>query len=520
MDINTQYSQKIPHFHGKTPPEPGKIVGYAAIITALNLPVPPPDQVALICERNKQYHENGWLVFPPRYQPEESLYRQLVFALKYEGVNLLCFKKLFLALEHQQILDLLNIEPTGQYSRKIWFLYEWLMDEKLPIPDLKIKNPVPLLDKKLQYAVTGISSPRHRIINNLPGTPGFCPLIRKTPLLIREQEADWAKQKERLLGTVHRDILQRAAAFLLLKDSRASFTIENETPSNRRAQRWGEAIGQAGLQPLSKEELLRLQELVIGSKRFIEMGFRTEGGFVGSHDRITGDPIPDHISARWEDVEDLIEALIATDKVLESNGFDAVLAATVIAFGFVFIHPFVDGNGRIHRYLIHHILSRLKMTEPGLVFPVSAAMLNNLPAYRNILEQYSKPLLNLIEWKVSPQHNVEVLNDTVNYYRYFDATVQAEYLYSCVRETVESIIPDEVQYLIHYEEMKNYLDDIYDMPDKLVALLIRFLEQNDGRLSKRALSREFSQLTADEVREIESRFAAIFLENSRRDKGQ
>ena len=520
MDINTQYSYRIPHFHGRTLPEPGCIAGYAAIITALDLPVPPPDQVAIISERNKQYRENGWLVFPPKYRPEESLYRHLVFALKYEGINLLLFKKLFLALDQSQILELLRIEPTGQYSRKIWFLYEWLMDEKLDIPDLKIKNPIPLIDEKLQYAIPGKSSPRHRIINNLPGIREFCPLIRKTDLLVAEQKADWSQQKQSLMGEIHRDIIQRAAAFLLLKDSKASFTIEGERPPNRRAQRWGEAIGQAGSQPLSKGELLRLQAMVIEDDRFTAMGFRTEGGFVGAHDRSSGEPIPDHISARWEDVENLIEALIATDEVLETNGFDAVLAATATAFGFVFIHPFVDGNGRIHRYLIHHILTRLNMTDPGLVFPVSAAMLNNLPAYHSALESYSKPLLEWIEWRATSGGNVEVLNDTADYYRYFDATVQAEYLYSCVRETVETIIPDEVKYLLRYEEIKNYLDTAFDMPDKLVALLIRFLEQNNGKLSKRVLSREFSQLATDEVRDIEIKFNEIFLVDDGSDKDQ
>lgn len=511
MNLNTQYSQEIPHFHGKTLPEPGLIVGYAAIITTLDLPLPPPDQVALICKRNKLYNEEGWLVFPPRYQPDESLYRQLVFALKYEGVNLLFYKKLFLALEKTQILELLNIEPTGQYSRRIWFLYEWLMDERLDIPDLKIKNAVPLLDDKLQYTIPGISSPRHRIINNLPGTRGFCPLIRKTVNLGREQQADWALQKQKLLGAIQRDILQRASALLLLKDSKASFSIEGEKPTNRRALRWGDAIGLAGSLPLSITELHRLQEIVIENKRFIDLGFRKEGGFVGAHDRVTGDPIPDYVSARWEDIDELMEALIATAKILESNGFDAVLAATVIAFGFVFIHPFVDGNGRIHRYLIHHILTRLKMTDRGLVFPVSAAMLNDIPAYRQALENYSKPLLKWIEWQTTPKKNVEVLNNTVDYYRYFDASVQAEYLYSCVRETVTVIIPDEVRYLTRYEELKNYLDNVYDMPDKLVALLIRFLEQNDGKLSRRALSKEFSRLQAQEIQEIEIRFAEIFL---------
>jgi Fic family protein len=36
---------------------------------------------------------------------------------------------------------------------------------------------------------------------------------------------------------------------------------------------------------------------------------------------------------------------------------DAVIAAAMLAFGFVYVHPLEDGNGRIHRYLIHHILT-------------------------------------------------------------------------------------------------------------------------------------------------------------------
>ena len=41
--------------------------------------------------------------------------------------------------------------------------------------------------------------------------------------------------------------------------------------------------------------------------------------------------------------------------------FNVVLAAPEIAFGFVFIHPYADGNDRIHRYLIHRILSKMQI---------------------------------------------------------------------------------------------------------------------------------------------------------------
>ena len=128
-------------------------MGYAAIIETLKLPVPIPENIAVISEKNKKYESNGWKVFTPKHKPEESLYKQLVFALKYEGVNLLVFKKLFEKLSKKEILSLLGIEPKGLYSRKIWFLYEWLMNVKLNIPDLTIKDAVPLLDENLQFTI-------------------------------------------------------------------------------------------------------------------------------------------------------------------------------------------------------------------------------------------------------------------------------------------------------------------------------------------------------------------------------
>jgi len=508
--MNTYYSLKIPAFHGRALPENGSIVGYAAVIETLELPVPIPDTIAMISEKNRKYETEGWKVFTPRHKPEESLYKQLIFALKYEGVNLLAFKKLFEKLSKAEIMDLVQAEPTGMYSRKIWFLYEWLLNERLPIPDLTIKEAVPLLDEDLQYAIKGTSSTRHRIINNLPGTNRFCPLIRKNAKLEQYIASSLATQSDKFLRGIRKDILQRASAFLLLKDSKASFTIEGESPKSKRAVRWGHAIGQAGMQELTKEELIRLQQLVIENPRFVEMGFRTKGGFVGEHDRESGEPLPDHISAKWDDIDSLISGLIDMQKLLLNDDFDPVLAASILAFGFVFIHPFEDGNGRIHRYLIHHVLAQKKFAQQGIIFPVSASILDHIGDYRKVLENYSHPLLDFIEWKETPDHNIEVINDTMDYYRYYDATTQAEFLYDCVHDTIENIIPSEIKYLMQYDTFKNYLEEEFEMPDKLVAMAVHFLDQNNGKLSKRARDKEFNGLTEKEILNLEARYKEVF----------
>ena len=509
---NNQYSQKVSVFHGIKAPEEGWIVGYGAIIDFYQLLIPIPQTLALISSKNRKYTTSHWRVFTPRHHPKETLYDQFVFAMKYEGINLLLFKKLFDKIPQKEMVALLQKEPLGQYSRKIWFLYEWLMGITLPIDDLNRGNFVLLVDDNLQFASSvSTNSSRHRIRNNLPGTVAFCPLINKTEKLTNYIESDLSAKNSSNLSAIHKDVLQRTSAFLLLKDSKASFSIEGEDPTGSSAVRWGKAIGQAGSKALNKEELLRLQQIVIENSRFVKMGFREEGGFVGQHDRLTGDPIPDHISARHQDVDHLVNGLLESYEKMETSGYDAVLTAASIAFGFVFIHPFADGNGRIHRYLMHHILARMKFAQQGIIFPVSAAILNRIDEYRSVLESYSQALLDFIEWKNTLNNNIVVLNETIDYYRYFDATRQAEFLYDCVNDTIEQLIPEEVAYLQKYDAMKRYLDDVFQMPDNMVALLIRFLEQNNGELSKRAFEKEFAMLTAEEVKEIENRYNDLFL---------
>lgn len=518
---NSAYiSNLAPTINGIQKPYPGHTVGYAAIIQKFFLEIPYPNILTMVAEKNQSLKNEQWKVFPLSYLPEENskltlinaLYNHLVFSLKYEGVNLLVYSKLSKLLSEEELLELVSIEPTGQYSRRIWFLIEWIAGKQIKDKsDLTKKSYVPLVDEKLQYAVAGIKSPRHLVVNNLPGSNKFCPLISKSKKIESHIQKNYLNVNKNKLSVFGKEILQRASAFLLLQDSKASFTIEGESPKSKRAARWGNAIGQAGLHELTKAELVRLQDLVIENSRFIQMGFRDHGGFVGEHDRITGEPIPNHISAKHEDLDELINGLIETNEILIKEDFDAVLAATIIAFGFVFIHPFEDGNGRIHRYLIHHILAKKKFLDQGLIFPVSASILDHITDYRLVLESYSKPLLEFIEWEESSNHNVNVINQTKDFYRFFDATKQAEFLFDCVEDTVENIIPKEVKYLSNYDEFKRYLEEKFDMPDKLIALLVRFLEQNNGLISKRVKDKELSTLALHEIEDIEVEFKSIFM---------
>ena len=506
-----QYSKIVNVFQGRHTPEKGWVVGYAALIDFYDLQVPLPDQLTIIGEKHKVFSNDEWRVLTPRHKPKDSLFDQLTFALKYEGVDLAVLNTLFKKISVPEITNFIKNEPTGSYSRRIWFLYEWLTNKRLKIEDVRTGNYVDLVDESIQYTGSIISSKRHRVKNNLLGVKDFCPTIRKTEKTESFLKLNLSDKIKKIIRNIHPDIMARTAAFLLLKDSKASYAIEGERPLQNRAQRWGRAIGLAGQKKITSEELIRLQQLVIENSRFVNMGFRKQGGFVGEHDRQHGTPIPDHISAKHQDLVSLMGGLIETAEKLESDEkVDAVFAAGIIAFGFVFIHPFEDGNGRIHRYLIHHVLARKKYVPDGIIFPVSAILLERINDYRKVLEHYSIPRLDLIEWRATQKNNVEVLNDTIDLYRYFDATKQIEFLYDCVLQTTEKTIPAEVEYLKRYDEFKNYLENCFEMPDSIISLLVRFLEQGKGKLSQRAKQKEFKMMKPSEIKSIESRYTEIF----------
>ena len=435
-------------------------------------------------------------------QAKSNLEGHLTFALKHEGLELAVLKRLFIETGPAAIEEWVRAKPTGAYSRRVWFLYEWLTGSRLDLPDADRGAYATVVDPGRQFCVPPKTSPRHRIKNNLPGTPAFCPLVYRTETLEGFIAADLTARAQSVMSAVPRSLLARTAAVLLLNDSRSSFEIEGEHRHHDRIRRWAHAIGQAGRRPIGQDELIRLQSILIGDARFVRLGLRSEGGFVGRHDYDLRMPVPDHISARPDDLSDLIVGLSDFDKGA-ARELDPVLAAAVLAFGFVYIHPFEDGNGRLHRYLIHHVLAQRGFGPAGLVFPVSAAILEQIDGYRAVLEDYSHRLLPAVQWQPTERGNVRVLNDTGDFYRFFDATPQSEYLYERVLRTIELNLPRETEILMRTDAFREKLKLIVDMPERLSDLLLRSLRQNGGSLSRRRRRREFAELTDDEARRIE-----------------
>jgi len=500
-----------PVFQDRLVPKGTRLAGSAALVHGLRLaaPVRTASAVAETHIRGSQRSEDGWTIYDKRYWPGDAIADHLAFALRHEPIDLLILKRAFDAMPAEDLTAFIKAAPTGAISRRVWFFYEKLTGKILDIEDAEGVTATDALDPQAYFTSKAILSRRHRVRDNLLGDGDFCPVIRRTPALQAFMERGLAQKAAETVGRAGGRLIARAASFLLLADTRASFEIEGERPPRNRLERWGRAVLQAGKNPLSLDEINRLHRVLIEDTRFIKPGLRPDGVFLGDRDHI-GDPLPEFIGARPGDLADLIGGLLAANKRMGESDLDPILQAAATAFGFVYVHPYQDGNGRLHRCLIHHVLAERKFTPPGIVFPVSSVMLDRIDDYRDALRGHSGSLIDFIDWRPTPDRNVEVTNDTADLYRYYDCTAEAEFLYGCVARTVERDLPAEIVFLRRQDEAQRRIMETVDMPDRLAQNLLTFMRQNNGTLSKRRRENEFAALTDDEVKRVETIYAEVF----------
>lgn len=491
-------------FQDKVVPKGTQLVGWAALIQALGLhaPVRQPSCVSEKHIGGSQREEGGFRIFDKRYQPGNQFAEHLAFALRHENIDLLILKRTFKAVPKAVLEKYVRSTPSGTQTRRAWFFYELLTGQTLDVEDASNITAVNALDAKTYFTGKAKLSRRHKVRDNLLGSGDWCPVIRRTKQLEAFAALGLAERAAETVGRTGQHLVTRAASFLLLADSRASFEIEGERAPRNRLERWGKAVLQAGKNELTLEEIVRLHSVLIEDTRFIFPGLRPDGVFLGECDHV-GDPLPEFIGARPEDLEDLCDGMLIVNNRMRDDGLDPILQAAATAFGFIYAHPFQDGNGRVHRCLIHHVLAERRYTPPGMIFPVSSVMLDRIDDYRKTLQAHSGPLMDFIEWRPTAERNVEVLNDTADLYRYFDCTEAAEFLYACVHRTVEHDLPREIDYLRRYDEAMSRIMEMIEMPDQLAQNLILFIRQNKGALSKRKREKDFSLLSDDEVHGLE-----------------
>lgn len=442
-------------------------------------------------------------VFRAQYWPGETIGAHLEFALKYDGVNLALLAKIFEKVAMQELVEFIKSKPTGKYVRRIWFFYEFLTEKRLPIDDMTTSNYVDALEAKDYYTVQkGERSPRHRVVNNLLGPRTFCPVVRKTERLLELDSASLQKRCEEIVTDYPPQLLRRALAYLYNKETKSSFEIERITSNASRTEKFIASLQLAEKEDFcEKARLIELQNRIV-DPRFRDSDYRLSQNYVGQSVAYQKEIIH-YICPKPDDLPSLMEGLLASHARMKTGGIPPVVHAAVIAYGFVFLHPFEDGNGRVHRFLIHNILSMQNMVPRGLMFPVSAVMLKNPDAYDRSLEAFSRPLLQVIDYSMDAMGRMTVESESACWYSYMDMTAQAEALSEFILKTIEEELVQELNFLANYDTTKQAIQNIIDMPDRLIDLFIHVCLQNNASLSEKKRTAYFDFLSDEELKAME-----------------
>lgn len=482
--------------------------GYAALLERYGLEAIPNWHRSYVVatggtHRARAMREGVEETYPAVYWPGDSLGAHLEFALKYDGTSLAILATLFDVVNPDDLVQYVRSRRTGKYARRLWFLYEFLTNTRLPLEDLKQGNYVDLLDPEAYYTVRPARRARRQRINdNLLGDRRFCPTIRRTEALEGYEERGLGAGCRQIVADYPPELLKRALSWLYTKETKSSHEIESIQPTSTRTERFVALLQLAEREDFcEKPRLIDLQNRIV-DPRFRNADYRSSQNYVGEavawrHERVH------YACPRPEDVPDLMAGLVGAHGRMDEGGTSAVVHAAAVAYGFVFIHPFEDGNGRIHRFLIHNVLARRGFTPAGIMFPVSATMLKNAGEYDASLEAFSKPLMTLVEYRLDDEGRMTVENDTARWYRYIDMTAQAEALFGFIEQTIDTELEEELTFLVNYDETKKAIQDLVDMPDREIDLFIRLCVQNNGRLSARKRASHFAVLTAEEVERME-----------------
>lgn len=448
----------------------------------------------------------------PAARPADTLAGHLTFALKHEGLHLEFLARLFAQLPTDELDRWIASEPTGQYARRAGFLYEFLTGRQLAFPGVTAGNYVHAVDENAYLtSSTPDNNPRWRIRNNLPGPREYCPMVARTDSVRRAEQYDCTQRLQALETEFGADLLLRSAVWLTVKESRASFAIEHEEQQVERVRRFAAVMEQRcghSDSPLDEASLTTLQREILGP-RATRYGMRRSPLFVGEVDGFM--QVVHYIAPHGNDAPALLAGLRAF--AARTAGRSALVRAAVLSFGFVYIHPMADGNGRISRFLINDVLLRDRAIPEPLILPVSATIASttvNRRGYDQVLELFSRPFMRhyanayrFVEERIADDgvpYNLEfdAYDDALAAWRYPDLTEHAEYLARVVEVTIEQEMRKEAGHLRSLRAARERVKEVIEGPDADIDRIIRSVRENGGQLSNK-LKKAYPQLTDADV---------------------
>lgn len=461
-------------------------VGYERVRVALGLSALEPARPARIRPVTRVEPMADHLAVPASVAPTTGdPLAHLLFALKHEGTNLGILLEAFKQVAADDVLAELRRTPSGAYARLAGYLWEQANGTTLEAPPVA-GAVVDLFDPARYVTGPAQRNARWRVNFNGLGSLRYCATVERTPAVQAALASDLLGRANRYAAGLDRLLRDRALAWAYLHETLDSFAIEREAPGEDRARAFVALLHQAHeRRALSEPYLVELQQATVSNPLDRAEAFRHEQNRLQGPLRgaagVTYVPPPPRLA------RELMDELMAFANA-SSSAIDPLVAAAIVSFGFVFIHPFMDGNGRLSRFLYHHALCRAGALQDGLLLPVSVAMKKNEHDYLQTLQAYSRPLRERwqVTWLDEGRFDFRYTGDPDHgIYRYWDATGCVEFACRMAEQALDIELRHETRHLMRYDAVLRKVDGAIDVRGSDLATLVLSALDNGGVVSKR-----------------------------------
>lgn len=230
-----------------------------------------------------------------------------------------------------------------------------------------VPDPVVAIDPAVPFETHELIAGAEAAVAALNGDPRVAGLEAIGPLLLRSE----AIASSRIEGY---ELSQRNLARALI-DPRAAKGTARAVAANVVAMEEAIALGEAG-RPLTPDDVLAIHRTLMAAEPRARPGeLRAEQNWIGG--RLDSPVDARYVPPPETEVGRLVEDLAA---FLNREDLPAAAQAAIAHAQFETIHPFLDGNGRVGRCLVHVVLRR-RGVAPAFVPPVSIVLAARPGAY-------------------------------------------------------------------------------------------------------------------------------------------
>jgi hypothetical protein len=466
-----------------------EFVGYEFLRDRWHLPVFPIVRPARVMPVTRVTAQADMLLVPAGVAPStNNPLDHVLFALKHEGANLQVLSEIMPHITVEDIGRAVWAKPNSGYLRVAAYLWEHFTGMLLTdIPSITAST-IPVFDAD-RYLVSANpqKDARWRVAFNGLGDLDYCVTVQRTEAIQSLLDENILEQTRLFFEQTEKPVMDRAMTWAYLSETEGSFAIERETVPENKAEAFAALLRKA-FDPETCDEayLSHLQSAVINNPLDRAACYRGTQNWL--HNGLRGASGVAYLPPPPELLEDIMPHITNMADTLHKK-VDPIVAAAIVSFAFVYAHPFMDGNGRLSRFLFHRTLAQSgQMETPAtgkMLLPVSVAMKRHEAEYLRVLQGFSTPARNLwdVRWFDREQFDFK-LNGGGASYRYWDATDVACFGLQMAKEALREDLQMEVNTLVRYDAIYRQVDAVHDVRNSDLSLLIRSCLQNAGVVSK------------------------------------